>query len=124
MTGPETIPVGCPVTGDEAEQMKKTILALSLVVLAIPLGASVVQAGPIERACLASNRQAASRAVCACIQSVADQTLRGGDQSRAAKFFANPDRAQEVRMSKRNSDNEFWARYKAFGTTAEASCAG
>jgi len=124
MTGPETIPVGCPVVGDEAEQMKKSILAVSVVMLAIPFGASLVQAGPIERACLASNRQGVSRAVCACIQSVADQTLRGGDQSRAAKFFANPDRAQEVRMSKRNSDNEFWARYKAFGATAEASCAG
>lgn len=104
--------------------MRKSILALGLVVVAIPLGASVVEAGPIERACLAASRQTASRALCGCIQAVADQTLRGADQARAAKFFANPDRAQEVRMSKRTSDNEFWARYKAFGTTAEASCAG
>lgn len=104
--------------------MKKSILAATVVAFILPIGATAVLAGPIERACLASNRQAANRAVCACIQKVADQTLRGVDQRRAAKFFADPDQAQETRVSKRNADNEFWGRYKAFGNAAEASCAG
>ena len=45
------------------------------------------------------------------------------DQRRAAKFFGDAERAQEVRMSKSDSDNAFWARYKNFATTAEAYCA-
>ena len=104
--------------------MKKSILAATVVAFILPIGATVAIAGPIERACLASNRQAANRAVCTCIQKVADQTLRGADQRRAAKFFTDPDRAQETRVSKRDADNEFWRRYKAFGNAAEASCAG
>ena len=81
-------------------------------------------AGPIERACLNSDRKGASRALCGCIQQVADMTLRGGDQRRAASFFKNPDKAQQVKMSKRNADDAFWDRYKAFGEQAEAYCAG
>ncbi|HEX9858799.1 MAG TPA: hypothetical protein VGA75_10630 [Paracoccaceae bacterium] len=104
--------------------MKKTVLAAALVALALPLSVTPAAAGPIERACISSNRDAANRAVCGCIQQVADQTLRGGDQRKAAKFFSDPERAQEVRMSKRDSDNAFWARYKSFGELAEAYCAG
>lgn len=81
-------------------------------------------AGPIERACLRSDRDAANRAVCSCIQQVADMTLTGGDQRQAAKFFADPERAQSVFLSKRASDDAFWDRYKNFGATAEAYCAG
>jgi hypothetical protein len=51
-------------------------------------------------------------------------TLPGGDQRRAAKFFADPDRAHETWMSQRDSDDAFWERYKNFGATAEAYCAG
>ena len=50
-------------------------------------------------------------------------TLSRADQRRAAKFFADADEAQQVRMSKSDSDNAFWARYKNFATTAEAYCA-
>lgn len=103
--------------------MQKPILAAACVALLLPF-CSTASAGPIERACLNSDRQAVNRAVCGCIQQVADMTLRGGDQRKAAKFFSDPDEAQQVRMSKRDSDNEFWARYKNFGATAEAYCAG
>ena len=51
-------------------------------------------------------------------------TLQGGDQRRAAKFFNDPDRAHETWMSQRESDDAFWERYKNFGATAEAYCAG
>ena len=33
------------------------------------------------------------------------------------------DEAQQVRMSKSDADNAFWARYKNFAATAEAYCA-
>jgi hypothetical protein len=104
--------------------MKNLILAAALVAAAIPLTATLVNAGPIERACLRSDRQAAGRAVCACIQQVADMTLRGADQRRAAKLINDPDTAHKVWLSKSAADDAFWERYKNFGATAEAYCAG
>ena len=101
--------------------MTKTLIAASLLALVLPLTAI---AGPIESACLKSDRKVANRALCGCIQQVADMTLKGGDQRKAAKFFKDPDQAQKVRMSKSDSDNEFWARYKNFGETAAAYCGG
>ncbi|MCA3446978.1 MAG: hypothetical protein INF93_09710 [Rhodobacter sp.] len=92
--------------------------------LLLPLAATAVAAGPIEKACLNSDRRGASRAMCNCIQEAADMTLRGADQRRAAKFFSDPEEAQQVRMSDRESDNAFWDRYKAFGDSARALCAG
>ena len=100
--------------------MTKPLIASILLVLFLPATAF---AGPIERACLNSDRKAASRALCGCIQQVADMTLRGGDQRRAASFFRDPDQAQKIKMSKRDNDDAFWDRYKAFGDQAEAYCA-
>jgi phytoene dehydrogenase-like protein len=85
---------------------------------------SQASAGPIERACNRSDRDAANRRVCSCIQAVADQNLSGGDQRRAAKFFSDPDKAQDVRLSDTARDDAFWQRYMAFGELAEAYCAG
>jgi hypothetical protein len=104
--------------------MTRTILAAIAVAVLIPLFSTVAAAGPIEKACLNSDRRGANRTVCDCIQQVADMTLRGADQRRAAKFFSNPDQAQQVRMSDSDSDNAFWDRYKAFGENASALCAG
>jgi len=102
--------------------MSKTSLVLATIVAAmLPL---VVQAGPVEGACNRSDRSAANRSLCACVGQVADMTLRGSDQKRAASFFKDPDRAQDVKMSQRDSDDAFWERYKAFGAMAEAYCAG
>ena len=81
-------------------------------------------AGPIEGACLKSDRDAANRQLCSCIQRVANATLNGGDQRLVASFFKNPDKAHKVWMSKSKSDDAFWDRYKAFGAQAEAVCAG
>ena len=104
--------------------MKTTVILGIAAALALPFMAGIAAAGPIERACLASNRQQANRALCGCIQQVADRSLRSGDQRKAAAFFKDPDRAQQVRMSKTDHDNAFWARYKAFGAQAEAFCTG
>jgi hypothetical protein len=80
-------------------------------------------AGPIERACMASER-GGNRSLCGCIQQAADLTLSGGDQRRAAKFFNDPDRAHATWVSQSASDDAFWDRYQSFGQTAEAFCAG
>lgn len=104
--------------------MTKPYLAGAALALAVFLGAGMASAGPIERACYKSGSASASRATCGCIQQVADMTLRGSDQRRAAKLMKDPDLAHEVWISKRESDDEFWDRYKTFGDTAAAYCGG
>ena len=101
--------------------MKTILLLATLVATTFPVIAS---AGPVESACNRSGRDAANRSLCNCIGQVADMTLRGSDQKRAAAFFKDPDRAQQVKMSQRDADDAFWDRYKLFGERAEASCAG
>lgn len=81
-------------------------------------------AGPIETACNRSEREQANRQLCRCIEAAADRTLTRSEQRRAARFFSDPDEAQEVRMSPTREDNEFWARYRAFGDLAEQMCSG
>lgn len=95
-----------------------TAAALALAVLA----PTTAMAGPIETACNRSDRPAANRALCRCIEHVADRMLTRSEQRRAARFFRNPDEAQRVRMSRSPGDAEFWARYRAWGEMAEAMC--
>jgi hypothetical protein len=101
--------------------MNTLFLRAVLVAAILPVSAL---AGPVESACNRSERQAANRSLCNCIGQVADFTLRDSDQKRAASFFRDPDRAQDVKMSQRDSDDAFWERYKAFGEMAEVYCAG
>lgn len=99
--------------------------ALALAVMApVTLAPVAALAGPVETACNRSERQGANRQLCRCIEAAADRTLTRSEQRRAARFFANPDEAQEVRMSPSRGDNEFWARYRAFGAQAEQMCQG
>ena len=92
------------------------------VTLAIGIIPAAAGAGIIEGACMSLNRTDANRGVCSCIQAVADMTLTGRDQKRAAGFFRDPDAAQAVRMSRSDADNAFWARYQMFGDMAAHSC--
>lgn len=94
----------------------------ALVIAALLSGAAL--AGPIERACNKSDRKAANRALCNCIQQAADSTLSNRDQRRAVGFFKNPEKAHKVWMSKTRADDEFWDRYKAFSAQAEMMCGG
>lgn len=80
--------------------------------------------GPLKRACLSSDRQARSRALCGCIQAAANQTLTAGQQQRAVGFYSNLHYAQEVRQSDRGSDEAFWEAYSAYGQRAERMCSG
>jgi hypothetical protein len=102
--------------------MKSIVLAAAVVAI-LPVMSTSVVAGPIERACMASDR-GGDRSLCGCIQQAADMTLSGGDQKRAAKFFKDPEVAHATWISQKASDDAFWDRYKQFGATAEAYCAG
>lgn len=102
--------------------MKIHILA-AVAAASLSLGSGMAQAGPIEKACNAADR-GGNRSLCGCIQQAADMTLSGGDQRRAAKFFKNPEAAHATWVSQSKSDDAFWDRYKSFGQTAEAYCAG
>jgi hypothetical protein len=101
--------------------MKPIALAAAFVAF-FPVITTVAGAGPIERACMASDR-GGNRSLCGCIQQAADMTLSGGDQRRAAKFFKDPEAAHATWISQSKSDDAFWDRYKQFGATAEAYCA-
>jgi hypothetical protein len=101
--------------------MKSIALAAAAAFL-FPLMSVAAMAGPIERACMSSDR-GGNRSLCGCIQEAADATLSGSDQRRAAKFFRDPERAHQTWISQSASDDAFWDRYKQFGKTAEASCA-
>ena len=99
--------------------INRLMIAAAAVVLTTPLAV----AGPIDSACVRSDRSA-SRQLCGCIQQVADMTLSGGDQRRAARFFKDPEAAHATWTSQSRSDDAFWDRYKSFGQTAQAYCAG
>lgn len=98
----------------------RSISALMLVGLLAACGGGV--SGDVAKACIAGGRNAASRSLCSCVQQVANQSLSGADQRRAAGFFDNPDSAQQVRQSDRANDEAFWIRYRAFADRAESMC--
>ena len=96
--------------------------SLTLAAIILASTSALAQAGVIERACLQSDRRAASRPLCDCIQKAADATLSGSDQRLAAKFFKEPHMAQEIRQSNNSQHEIFWQRYKTFGSTAASYC--
>lgn len=96
--------------------MKTLTPALAVLMLAAP-----VHAGKIERACNNSDRNA-TRAVCSCIQDVADKKLSRSEQKMAARFFKDPQLAQDTRQSDDARLEKFWKRYKLWGQTAAKIC--
>lgn len=108
--------------GKEAETMKHIILTLALAAILSPVVPAPVEAGTITRACMKSDRKAANRRLCSCIQKAARKTLSSSDQRLAASFFKDPHRSQEIRQSDRSSHETFWKRYKKFGERAQQMC--
>jgi len=102
--------------------MRNLISSALLAAMLLPLGSFSVEAGPISAACKQSDRKAATRSMCNCLQSVANGELSRADQRRAASFFKDPHQAQVTRQSDRRSDEKFWLRYKEYGQTAKALC--
>ncbi|MEM9350386.1 MAG: hypothetical protein AAGA47_09005 [Pseudomonadota bacterium] len=109
--------------------MRIVILLLMVVALAAcggrsnraPAGLQFSQ-GPISAACESSGRESANRALCGCIQSVANRELNGSDQRRGASFFGDPARAHEVRLDDSPAADAFWRRWTDFAETAEGVC--
>jgi hypothetical protein len=87
----------------------------------VALAATPLYAGSIEQACNNSQRNA-EPSICSCIQKVADIKLSRRDQKQAAKFFTDPQLAQDTRQSDNPSKEQFWLRYKAFGVLAAENC--
>ena len=98
--------------------LNRFVIAAAAIMMTAPLA----MAGPIDSACVRSDRARGNAPLCGCIQQVANQTLSRSDQRQAAQFFREPHRAQEVRTSKRDADNAFWARYRNFAAQAERLC--
>ncbi len=78
--------------------------------------------GPLSNACMASDRKARSPDLCGCIQAVADKTLSGSQQRRAASFYNDPQKAQDTRTSDRSSNKAFWDAYVGYGKRAAKTC--
>jgi len=95
------------------------LLSFSFVGVVAPLPAS---ANPIERACLQSNRSAANQTLCSCVGQAAQRTLTGSQMREGARFFSDPQRAQDVRQSDRRRHEEMWQAWRNFGDTAEQMC--
>lgn len=102
--------------------MKTLFSALSVASFLLSATALPAEAGVMSRACMKSDRQSKSRALCSCMQVAANAKLSRREQSRAAKFFKTPQKAQLVRQSDKRSDERFWQRYTAFGEVFSASC--
>lgn len=98
--------------------IRNTLMVLLLGSIAAPLQAEV-----ISKACVAHGRQAATRALCGCIQDAADLTLTKGEQRQAADFFKNPEKAQKARTADSRAKERFWSNYTAFIEVAETYCA-
>ena len=96
--------------------------AAGALLIAVTLTGAAEAGGPIERACNRSDRDAATPQLCHCLQRVADATLRWREQRKAARFFRDPDRAQDARRSDRARDEAFWDRYAYFGSAVELNC--
>lgn len=102
--------------------MTRILLAVGALSIGFAIFAPINAASAdIERACQQSDRSI-SPALCHCIGRVADAKLNRTEQRKVAKWFADPDQAQNVRQSDRVSDNLLWKRYKAFGETAAKVC--
>lgn len=97
------------------------LLCAATMTVAAPT-ASFAANGVIKRACVASDRAAATPARCGCIQRVANDALSRSDRRTVAKWFANPHQAQELKMSQTASDDALWERYQAFGQLVQAVC--
>ncbi|WP_170473470.1 hypothetical protein [Ruegeria arenilitoris] len=102
--------------------MKQFLLIAFCATSLTAVSPTLTEAAQIKRACLASDRAAATRDRCNCIQRVANQALTSSDQKTVAKWFTDPHQAQELKMSQSAQDDALWDRYQNFGQMAQAVC--
>ncbi len=98
--------------------MKLIYPALAAAFLFAP---SIAHANPIERACNASDRDV-SRSTCSCIGEAADSALSRSQMRIGARWFDDPQRAQDTRQSDRARDEEMWQAWRTFSTLAQQRC--
>lgn len=98
------------------------VLFAFLCFVGVLVSAGDARANPIERACVQSSRGAADPAMCGCIGSAARRTLTAAQMRIGARFFDNPDRAQEIRQSDRRQHAAMWQAWRHFGEVAERMC--
>ncbi|MBY4893228.1 hypothetical protein A8B78_04830 [Jannaschia sp. EhC01] len=98
--------------------MKLIYPVLAAAFLAVP---STAEANPIQRACMASDRYT-SRSLCSCIGEAADATLSRSQMREGARWFDDPQRAQDTRQSDRERDEEMWQAWRTFSSLAEQRC--
>lgn len=99
--------------------MKLIYPVLAAAFLAVP---TTLHANPIQRACMASDRDAASRSLCSCIGDAADSTLSRAQMREGARWFEDPQRAQDTRQSDRERDEEMWQAWRTFSSLAQQRC--
>ena len=100
----------------------KQFLLIAFCAASLTAVAPLANASQIKQACLASDREAATRDRCSCIQRVADQALTRSEQRTVSKWFTDPHKAQVLKMSKSARDDALWDRYQNFGQMAQAIC--
>ncbi|WP_245639280.1 type II toxin-antitoxin system death-on-curing family toxin [Rubellimicrobium mesophilum] len=113
-----TPPISGPSRRTRGRALQRFGLCLALGAFWVLGGCGGGVSGEIGQACMAGGRDGANPRTCACVQGVANQTLSGPEQRRAARFFSNPDEAEEARTG----SGSFWDRYEAFAARAEAVC--
>lgn len=91
---------------------------LAAAFLAVP---TIASANAIQRACMASDRDA-SQSLCRCIGDAADNTLSRSQIREGARWFDDPQRAQDTRQSDRESDEAMWSAWRTFSSLAQQSC--
>lgn len=79
-------------------------------------------ANPIERACLRSDRPAATRSLCACVGQAAERTLSRSEMRIGVRMMQDPEEAQRVQLSDTPRNEEIWRSWRNFGQMAEAMC--
>lgn len=102
--------------------MRGIIATLAILILGSCGGGGGRVSGEISEACLSAGRSAANPQLCGCVQAAANSTLTRSEQRKAARFFTEPDEAQDALRADDAASERFWARYKAFSRTAEALC--
>jgi hypothetical protein len=101
--GPPERPPGERTT----EDIMRTALILGASIAAL---ATAALAGPVDGACRRSGKGAPAP-LCTCIQNVADMTLSMSDQKLAARLVLDPEKAEDIRLSKSARNKAFWSRY-------------
>lgn len=98
------------------------MLRCVLTILLLKILAAPASAGPIERSCLKSDRPAASRRLCDCVEKMAYKALPRREIGKVAQLMRDPERVDTVKRSSRSSDRALWQSYKKYAGRAEASC--